>query len=683
MGDSEKKIRWALLITVLLTALLLPQSKALALDIIDARGKAIHFAQPPRRIVSLVPAVTEMLFEIDAGDRIVGLTYHDTLPEAVRKSVVGGFFSPSFEKIVELSPDVVMVSSLHGKIVDQCGALGIPTLQMDIGTLPQSFQTMVTLGRLMGRESAALALQKSIRAQLDLIARKVETIPENQRLRTMRLMGRDRITTPGDDSFQNQLIAAAGGIPPVLGKTGPVVDVTLEEWRAFNPQVLYCCGGYCGGGRGGDKEAVLRPFNQPGWKDVDAVRNGRIYDFPCDLTCRAGAHSGDFVAWLSARLYGDHFAKADGFVTRDQVLTQHALPLDLSYVKRAAIVHSRIFDFTHKSLLVTFSAPMKVVSTLEGMRDGVVAAGNHFFPPPCWYIGHERGLEGLKTTVCNVLARKPEETALLFTGADMDHLAVQRKSFRDMTVYALVTAGARSNAMRAAKDTGSYYEPGTINMVVLTNMALTPRAMNRAIIAATEAKSAALEDLDIRSSYTPGVNGATGTGTDNIIVVQGAGAAIDNSGGHSKMGELISRVVYQGVREALYKQNGFASGRNVLQRLKERNISIRQLLDQDDCPCGLKPHEFAAAMETLLLDPDYASFVEAALAVSDHYERGLVSDLSAFRQWARTTAQQVAGAPIEKFDELIATDGLPPVLQEALNALANGVKHRQERFQGQ
>jgi hypothetical protein len=219
-------------------------------------------------------------------------------------------------------------------------------------------------------------------------------------------------------------------------------------------------------------------------------------------------------------------------------------------------------------------------------------------------------------------------------------------------------------------------------MVVLTNMALTPRAMNRAIIAATEAKSAALQDLDIRSSYSPGVNGATGTGTDNIIVVQGAGAAIDNSGGHSKMGELISRAVYQGVRQALYEQNGFASGRNVLQRLKERNISIRQLLDQDDCLCGLKPHEFAAAIETLLLDPDHASFVEAALAVSDHYERGLVSDLSAFRQWARTTAQQVAGAPIETFDKLMATNGLPPVLHEALNALANGVKHRQERLQG-
>ena len=94
-----------------------------------------------------------------------------------------------------------------------------------------------------------------------------------------------------------------------------------------------------------------------------------------------------------------------------------------------------------------------------------------------------------------------------------------------------------------AEDIGSWYEPGTINMILLTNMRLTPRGMQRAIISATEAKTAALQDLDIRSSYTPMVNPATGTGTDNIIVVQGAGTRIDNAGGHSKMGELIARML--------------------------------------------------------------------------------------------------------------------------------------------
>jgi adenosylcobinamide amidohydrolase len=98
--------------------------------------------------------------------------------------------------------------------------------------------------------------------------------------------------------------------------------------------------------------------------------------------------------------------------------------------------------------------------------------------------------------------------------------------------------------------------------------------MTRAIISATEAKTAALMDLDIRSSYSSSLHQATGTGTDNIIVVRGTGIEIDNTGGHSKLGELIAKAVYQGVREAICKQNKITASRNIFRRLMERKISI-------------------------------------------------------------------------------------------------------------
>ena len=74
-----------------------------------------------------------------------------------------------------------------------------------------------------------------------------------------------------------------------------------------------------------------------------------------------------------------------------------------------------------------------------------------------------------------------------------------------MIVYALVTAGVQDNAVRASVDEGRFYEPGTINVIILTNMQLTPRALTRAMISATEAKSAALQDLDIRTRILPPV----------------------------------------------------------------------------------------------------------------------------------------------------------------------------------
>ena len=670
IGKICRKLAWAVLIAMTLFS---SSSPATAVEIAVAQGKAVTVNASPQRIVSLVPAVTEILFGIGAGERIVGVTYHDAQPDAFLKTVVGGFFSPSIEKILSLEPDLVIVSSLHRSVSDQCAAMDIPLLHLDISTLDGSFAAMSSLGRLVGHEAAADELQADIRQQLDHIRHKIDAIPKSERLRTMRLMGGDRIMTPGDESFQNQMIAAAGGIPPHFGRTGPVIEITLSQWEQFNPQVVYGCHG--------DEAAAERLFSLPGWKSVDAIKNGRIYYFPCSLTCRAGVHTGDFVAWLSARLYGRHFSKPEQLTAPDAVLTQKPLGLELPYVKSAAIVHSRIDDFTHKSLLIEFTDPMKVVSTLDGKRDGITAAGNHFFPPPAWTISHGSGLDGLRTAVCKVLKRRVSETALLFTGADMDHLSVQHETFRELAVYAMVTAGARLNAMRAAKDEGSYYEPGTINVVLMTNTALSPRAMQRAVIAATEAKSAALQDLDIRSSYSPSANGATGTGTDNIIVVQGTGLPIENSGGHSRMGELISRAVYDGVRKALLAQDGFAAGRNVLQRLKERKISIRRLLRLDDCPCGLTPHAFAAAMEQLLLEPRYAAFVEAAFAVSDHHAQGLIGDLSSFRSWAHHTADQIAGAPISERVALIQADGLPEALYEALNALADGIRHRQQRQQ--
>ena len=666
MGKIIKTVRWLHCLAVLTVMLFIQAAGAQAFEITDAQGNRLHFAGPPGRIVSLVPAVTEILFEIGAGDRVVGVTYHDTLPPAADKTVVGGFFSPSMDTITALHPDVVMVSTLHQEVISRCAGLGIAILNLDLSTLPRSLDAVTTLGILVQHQTAARALRHRIQDQLDLIARKTASIPPKERLRVMRLMGRDRIMTPGDDSFQNDMIRAAGAVPPTLGRKGAVVEIDLDQWRAFNPQVIYGCHG--------EEEAAAHLLGQPGWSDVDAVRNQRIYYFPCDFTCRAGTHTGDFVAWLAARLYGDHFSKPGGLVAPDGIISSRPLSVDLAYVKSAEIIDARIFDFTHKTLLVRFSQPLALISTLEGSRQGVTATGNHFFPSPCWYIGHETGLDGLRARVCRVLKRRPDDTALLFTGVDMDRLSVQHQSFRGMSVYALVTAGAKSNAMRAAKDTGTYYEPGTINILVLTNMQLTPRAMTRAIVTATEAKTAALQDLDIRSSYTPKVNGATGTGTDNVMVVQGAGEAIDLTGGHARMGELISRAVYLGVRESLRGQNGLHARRNILQRLKERDISILGLLGRSDCPCGLKPPEFAAAMERRLLEPKWASFVEAALAVSDDYERGLVAGLSAFQAWARDMAEETAGGPIPEYDDLIRPEELPPVLHEALNALANGVK---------
>ena len=641
-------------------------TNAFSFQFVDDGGKSIEIIKPPARVVSLVPSITEILHEMGAGDAVKAITYHDVYPvENAGKQIVGGFFSPSLDVIAAEKPDLIFISDLHKGVQEQFKNSDCRLVELGTKSIPDSKEKILLLGKIFNKEKQAQTLVQTIDDQLQTIAQKIKRIPQNKRQRVIRLMGRDTVMTPGDDSFQNEMIRAAGGIPPHLGRKGAVTPISKEEWIKFNPQVIYGCGG--------DRKTAKSFFDRPGWKDVDAVKNGRIFYFPCELTCRAATHTGHFVSWLSARIYSNLFSKKEFQISDGKILKTRKIDLPLNYVKNARIVYSTINDFVNKTLMIDFSQPMKIVSTLEGERTGIHTVGNHYSPPPCWAIEHQKGLDQSRALVYSVIGVSADTSSFLFTGANMDHLSIVHKQLKDMKVYALVTAGVKSNALRMGKDEGKYYEPGTINMILLSNMKLSPRAMTRAIISATEAKTAALMDLDVRSSVAPRRYQATGTGTDNILVVQGTGIPINLAGGHSRMGELIARAVYQGVQEAVSKQNALVAGRNIFQRLHDRRISLYELVSEAQCDCMAKKGEATIALEEILMNPRYAGFVEDAFALSDAYRRGLISNLAAYERWCNAIAEEIAGTKISQMRELVHTDGIPVPLKMSLNALLNGI----------
>lgn len=637
----------------------------------DSMGNNITIEKRPAHVVSLVPSITEIIFMIGAGDAVKAVTYHDTYPpEMASKEIIGGFFLPSLMAIEKIQPDFIFVSRLHKRIRERFGGDGCQLINLETDSIAGSYKNILLLGRIFKKKNEAAGIVHDIKKQLQIIGKKVAKIPDSRRKRVVRLMGRDPVMVPGDDSFQNEMIRAAGGVPPVLGKKGNIVVITREEWMRFNPQVIYGCGD--------DRETAKKSFNRPGWKDVDAVKNSKIFYFPCDLTCRASTKTGYFVSWLSAKVYEDEFSRKEEQVLKDGVFKSLSLDLGLDYIKDARIAYSNIHDFPNKTLIIDFKEPLSVVSTLEGQRDGVETVGNHYSSPPCWGIGHKLGLKKIRRRVYQVVGKSEDTASFLFTGADMNNLAIKRQRFREMEVYALVTAGVKSNAVRMSVDEGRFYEPGTINIILLPNMKLTTRAMTRAVISATEAKAAALQDLDIRSSETPRIHQATGTGTDNIIMVGGKGTLINNTGGHTKMGELIARVVYEAVQEAIYKQNGIVTQRNIFQRLKERKISVFGLInsisirleDMDD------RRKLVRALEVILLEPKYASFIQASFALSDDYERGMITELSAYKLWCKQVAEEIAGKKVEVMKDILQTENIPLVLHMALNTIFNGLYHK-------
>lgn len=136
-------------------------------------------------------------------------------------------------------------------------------------------------------------------------------------------------------------------------------------------------------------------------------------------------------------------------------------------------------------------------------------------------------------------------------------LVVVRRDFQDIRVEGFFTVGV-GNAIRAGDPATDLEQDGdrpigTINMILITNACLSDPAMVEAIQVATEAKAAILLESGIKSRVSS--NPATGTGTDCTAVVSGQGQPVRYSGTHTKMGELIGRVVFEGVQEGLKRCN--------------------------------------------------------------------------------------------------------------------------------
>ncbi len=241
-------------------------------------------------------------------------------------------------------------------------------------------------------------------------------------------------------------------------------------------------------------------------------------------------------------------------------MTEREIPLSVEGIK-AKIIYHTYKGFEVKTLLVSLEEKRRVLSTREGYRE-VSFVANHYNPRPLSDYMHQH-YEEFEKWLPATLGIYPEDITFLSTAADMDNLAISESSYEEFTVCCLATAGAKSNAQRAGVDKAGSIErdskferlSGTINIILLSNATLSDGAMARAIITATEAKTAALQDMDIRSTYTP-ENQATGTGTDNIIVVSWKGPWVRYTGGHGKMGELIGIAVKRAVAEAIEKQDG-------------------------------------------------------------------------------------------------------------------------------
>ena len=639
-----------------------------AISLEDSLGRLVLFEAPPKRVVCLLSSVTDLLDALDRTELLVGLTRQDLLNHPwLRLTSMGSFFQPDLAAIEAARPDLIIASTSQQTLLRQwIDNPQSPTkiLFFQEGSIEQGFARMAMIGRMVERKQQAQEIINRNQEQIELVRSRLRQLHQEQRKRVARVVaGTEQLFCPGDDSFQNEMIEAAGGIPPRWDKNGGFVAVDVSSWKSFNPQIIYGCSH--------NMEAVKNIFKQEGWKEVDAVRNQAITQLPCAIACQVTPQVGAAVQWLAASFYPELMADVSKAISNNSVQGERPLNLYLPYVQSAKVVNHRINDADFKSLVLRFTAPQMVLSTAEVNPGPVQAVGNTYVPMHA-SLGHMAfGVTQVRKDVAANLGYTPATYSGMMTGADMDNLSMQMRREGDLLAVALVTAGTRGNAQRMSKDIGYAHASGTINILLLTNRSLAPEAMARAIITATEAKTAALADLDIRSTALPWPCQATGTGTDSMIVVQGEGPLIRYTGGHAKIGELIAKAVHAGVTEALIGQNGIKSGRNVLQRLDERKLGLERLVQLYSST--LPPKELERRLERALEDPTIAGFIGTALAISDASGIGQLADLTAFELMCSAIGERLTGTTTLTPTTINTPDLLPPIMAKAFGILVAGL----------
>ena len=267
-----------------------PASAAAALVVVDDAGDTIRLAAPAQRIVSLIPATTELLFALGAGDRVVGRTHWCDYPEAAASVAdLGDGKSPHLEAVVAARPDLVVLyrSGQNGGAAARLRGLGIPAIQVRSDLLADVPRLARLFGRLTGRVASADSLAGAFEQELE-----AATVPSPARPPSVFLLVWDEPPmTVGQGSYLSELIERAGGLNAYADLPTSSGQISVESAAARDPDVILTL-----------SETIPAFALRPEWQVVEAVREQRFVRIAGSEFSRPGPRSPAAVRELATAL---------------------------------------------------------------------------------------------------------------------------------------------------------------------------------------------------------------------------------------------------------------------------------------------------------------------------------------------------------------------------------------------
>jgi iron complex transport system substrate-binding protein len=263
-----------------------------AAQIIDDRGATVTQAAPPRRIISLYGGLTEILSALGAADRVVARTQGDETLKGI--PTVGTHLQPNVEMILALKPDLVVQGGV---------AKGMPALKrLEMAQVPVVmfaprdfsglFATITRLGALVGRQEAAAALNRSLAARLEAVARRVAGQPKPRVFFEVRELN---LLAAGQGSLVQDIITRAGG-QNIVASPQKLTLYSLEALIQANPEVYIIQ-------KGPMNRSPEDIYRRPYFQELQAVKTRRVLVVDESLYSRPGPRSAAAVEELSRFLH--------------------------------------------------------------------------------------------------------------------------------------------------------------------------------------------------------------------------------------------------------------------------------------------------------------------------------------------------------------------------------------------
>ncbi|WP_238516340.1 ABC transporter substrate-binding protein [Thermococcus onnurineus] len=250
---------------------------AYPLTVTDFAGRQVTIESEPMRIVSLAPSITESLFYIGAGDKVVGVTDYDDFPPVVRNiTSVGGYGQyANLEIIASLNPDLILVDSFSMPILSDLEKIA-PVVIVDPKNISDIYIEIEMLGEITNREEGARAVVADMKAKVSYITSMVNG---QEKPKVLFITWWNPLYVPGSGTFQDDLIKLAGG-ENIFSDMSGWAQVSLEQVLERNPEIIILSA-HAG--------ITAEDLCNTELANTDAVKNGRVYTISDDnLVSRPG-----------------------------------------------------------------------------------------------------------------------------------------------------------------------------------------------------------------------------------------------------------------------------------------------------------------------------------------------------------------------------------------------------------